>query len=392
MTQHLDIAIVVVAYNRPDSLNRLLDSLTKVNYEGHNVPLIISIDYSGKDDVYLAAEAFEWKFGDKKIIRNQENLGLKKHVLSCGDLVKEFDAVIILEDDLLVSPAMYSYAWRAVEKYRDDENVASISLYAKEFSETANKPFVPAFSGSDTYFIQTAESWGQIWTRDRWLEFNEWYKNNEVFVISPDIPKNVCEWDDKSWKKHHIRYCIEKNLFTVYPYMGLSTCVGEEGEHVKINMNTFQVPLLDGKLKSFRFSDFDDKNAIKYDAFLERIFTDYPDVCFDLYGQKTCYDSYRYVITRKPLNYKITETYGLTFRPHEDNILNREKGDYFIKYDLSQRASNTIRFKSETAMKYYNYVDFCDVTNQMRVKDIFSHLMRVIKYRIKKKLCRRKSI
>ena len=108
MTQHLDIAIVVVAYNRPDSLNRLLDSLTKVNYEGHNVPLIISIDYSGKDDVYLAAEAFEWKFGEKKIIRHPENLGLKKHVLSCGDLVKDYDAVIILEDDLLVSPGMYA--------------------------------------------------------------------------------------------------------------------------------------------------------------------------------------------------------------------------------------------------------------------------------------------
>ena len=391
MTQLLNIAIVVVAYNRPDSLNRLLESLAKVDYEGHNVPLIISIDYSGKDDAYLVAEAFEWEFGEKRIISHFENLGLKKHVLSCGDLVKDYDAVIVLEDDLLVSQTMYTYAWRAVEKYRYDDNVAAISLYAKEFSETAWKPFVPSASGHDTYFIQTAESWGQIWVRDQWIKFKEWYKNNERFVNTADIPKNVCEWDDKSWKKHHIRYCIEKNLFTVYPYIGLTTCIGEEGEHVKNNMNTFQIPLLDGVLKGFRFADFNDKNAVKYDAFLERIFDDQSDVCFDLYGQKTYYDSYRYVITPKPLNYKIIETYGVTFRPHEANIINRENGDFFVKYDLSQIASNPIKFHAETAMKYYNYVDFRDVTNQMRVKDLFSQLWRVIKYRIKKKFRKRKS-
>ena len=146
MDNQKNIAIVVVAYNRPDALLQLLHSLNKVDYEGHSVPLIISIDYSGKDDTYRAAEAFEWSYGDKKIIRHSENLGLKKHVLSCGDLVKDYDAVIILEDDLLVSPSMYSYAWRAVEKYKDDENIAAISLYTKGWSETAYKPFTPAYS------------------------------------------------------------------------------------------------------------------------------------------------------------------------------------------------------------------------------------------------------
>lgn len=388
MAQVLDIAIVVVAYNRPDSLNRLLDSLKKVDYEGHRVPLFISIDYSGSDNVYLAAEAFEWNYGEKRIIRHPENLGLKKHVLSCGDLVRDYDAVIILEDDLLVSPAMYSYAWRAVEKYRDDENIAAISLYTKGFSETAGKPFVPAISVCDTYFIQTAESWGQVWIRDQWHAFREWYSTHESFVESETIPQNVCEWDDKSWKKHHIRYCIEENKFTVYPYFGLTTCVGEEGEHVKSSMNTYQVPLLDGVLKDYRFADFSDENAVRYDAFMEKILPDEPDTCIDLYGQKKGFGAYRYLITPRILNYQIVETYGLSLRPHEENIIARTKGDYFVKYDLSVLQKNPFKNKSEMDLQYYNYIDYTGVTNKMLVMEVIKHLFRIIKRRIKIRLRR----
>lgn len=394
MDNQKNIAIVVVAYNRPDALLQLLNSLNEVDYEGRSVPLIISIDYSGKEDTYRAAEAFEWSFGEKKIVRHPENLGLKKHVLSCGDLVKDYDAVIILEDDLLVSPSMYSYAWRAVEKYKDDENIAAISLYTKGWSETAYKPFTPAYSKYDTFFIQTAESLGQIWMHDEWYRFRDWYSTHcEGFTSSDIIPRNVCEWDDKSWKKYHIWYCVDNNKYTVYPYKALTKCSGEEGEHVKIkgqisSVSDIQIPLLNYIQTNFYFADYHDAETIKYDAFLERVFNENTDTCIDLYGQKTNYDSYQYVITPKSLNYKIVETYGLLYRPHEDNIIAHEKGNYFVKYDLSIKQKNVVSYKTEMALKYYNYVDYQSVTSMMLVKELIHHLFRVIKYRIKKKLRR----
>ena len=385
-----NIAIVVVAYNRPDALSRLLDTLNNVDYEGYSVPLIISIDYSGSDGAFKVADAFSWKFGDKKIIRHELNLGLKKHVLSCGDLVKDYDAVIILEDDLLVSPAMFFYVSRAVEKYKNDGNIAATSLYAKGYSETALKPFVPAASGSDTYFIQTAESWGQVWMHDEWFRFREWYQvHREAFSDSEDIPKNVREWDDKSWKKFHIWYCIDQDKYTVYPYTALTTCRGEEGEHVKNSMNTFQVPLLTSTMKAYHFADFSDAKAVRYDAFLERVLDNDPDTCMDLYGQKTNYNSYRYVITPKCLDYQVVEAYGLLLRPHEENILQNEKGSYFVKYDLSTAQKNRVTVKTETALQYYHYIDYQSATNMMTVKELMHHLFRIIKYRIRKKLRRR---
>ena len=310
MEQNVNIAIVTIAYNRPDSLLRLLDSLKKVDYEANSVPLIISIDYSGDDRVYKVAEAFNWEFGEKKIIQHTSNLGLKKHVLTCGDLVKDYDALIVLEDDLIVSPAMYSYTWRAVEKYKDDDNIAAISLYAKEWSESAWKPFVPAVTCYDTYFVQTAESWGQVWMRKDWVRFREWYKNNsEPFSESVGVPQDVCDWDSKSWKKYHIKYCVDNNKYTVYPYRSLTTCMGEEGEHVKANNNRFQVPMIENVQKQFVFADFENDDSVKYDTYLERVFNKQMDTCIDLYGQKKDYGSFRYVITPKNLNYKVVETY-----------------------------------------------------------------------------------
>lgn len=386
----ISMAIVVIAYNRPDSLLRLLNSLEKVDYEGHKVPLIISIDYSGDDSVYKAAKAFNWKAGEKKIIQHASNLGLKKHVLTCGDLVKDYDALIVLEDDLVVSPAMYSYAWRAVEKYKDDDNIAAISLYSKGWNETAWKPFVPSPTYYDTYFVQTAESWGQVWMRNEWLNFRKWYEhNNEPFSDAEGIPKDVCEWDSKSWKKYHIKYCVDNNKYTVYPYRSLTTCIGEAGEHVKINNSDFQVPLMGTVCRQYSFADFENDNIVKYDVYLERIYHNQTDICMDLYGQKN-FKSFRYIITPRILNYKIVATYGLSLRPHEENIRMNAEGDYFYKYDLNVQQQNPIKIRSEMALRYYNYIDFTGVTNEMLVTDIAKHLLRVIKRRIKKRFRRRK--
>jgi glycosyltransferase involved in cell wall biosynthesis len=65
--------IVVVAYNRTASLQKLLNSLSQAEYSEDEVNLIISIDYSGDNKIYKAADAFQWQFGHKKIIRHNTN-------------------------------------------------------------------------------------------------------------------------------------------------------------------------------------------------------------------------------------------------------------------------------------------------------------------------------
>lgn len=98
------IALVAIAYNRVNSLKRLLNSLQKAYYdEDVNVPLIISIDKSDTEDVLRLANEFHWNHGDKRVLSHAENLGLKAHVLSQGKLLEEFDAIVVLEDDVVVA-------------------------------------------------------------------------------------------------------------------------------------------------------------------------------------------------------------------------------------------------------------------------------------------------
>ena len=78
--------IVVVTYNRPYSLKRILWSLSQAYYDDQEVRLIISIDYSGDSEIEELSEAFHWKFGPKEIRTNRENLGLRNHILKCGEL------------------------------------------------------------------------------------------------------------------------------------------------------------------------------------------------------------------------------------------------------------------------------------------------------------------
>ena len=91
-----DIPIVVVAYNRIESLKRILGSLLQAEYPDQGTELIISIDRGDNADVLDYANAFSWPFGEKQVIYKEENLGLKRHILKCGGLTRAHDGIILL--------------------------------------------------------------------------------------------------------------------------------------------------------------------------------------------------------------------------------------------------------------------------------------------------------
>lgn len=321
-----DIAIIVAAYNRPLSLKRLLLSLQKANYGSYqNIPLIISIDQSGTDECTTIAKAFEWNFGKKEVIVHEQKQGLKNHILSCGDISERFDAVIILEDDLLVSTEYYQYAHQSYNFYRNEQYVAGIALYQPLFNETALCPFEPLHDGYDNYFMQVPCSWGQMWTKEQWMKFRSYIISNEV--VQHHLPPNVQQWPDaSSWKKLFYSYLTSQELYFVYPRIGLSTNFGDTGQHITEHQTVFQTPLLIGP-KQFIFSKLSDSMSI-YDGYFElhgsvynRWFKTNISVSFDLNGSKPLNTvSTEYLIScRKSENsYK---KFAVSCYPFESNIL-----------------------------------------------------------------------
>lgn len=319
-------AIVVIAYNREKSLQRLLNSIALARFPADEIPLHISIDASENKSVYQVAANFEWKFGNKIIDLKPERLGLLKHVLLCGELTQQYGSIIVLEDDVLVAPGFYPFAQKANSFYAEDEKVAGVSLFTYPVEENNFYPFQPLQDDSDVHFIQVASSWGQSWTKEQWSKFKTWLNENPQGK-EQILPHYIQKWGSNSWKKVFVSYLIETNRYFVFPNISLSTNFEEAGTHAS-QTGFFQVPL-NGSLAEPRLKKWQDSNSI-YDVYFElipqalkRLMPDFEnlDVEVDLYGTKPVEKmEAEYVLTiRKGVHPE--RRYGATMRPLIQNLL-----------------------------------------------------------------------
>lgn len=335
-----DIAIIIPCYKRIDTLQGLLNSLLKAKYD-KKVDLVFSIDYSGNDEVGCFAERFVWPYGEKKLIKYQENIGLRQNIISCGDMTEKYDAVIVLEDDLVVSPLFFEYASKACDFYWDDECIAGISLYSYRYTET-RREFFPETMGYDTYFIQWTSSWGQLWTRKQWNGFRRWYDEHHDNLDEYHIPSYVKHWKN-SWKKYNIAYLSDTNKYYVYPIQSYSTMVRSIGTHIKkVDLrNPFIVPLASALPREWMFQSV--KGSIKYDSFFElqsielEINGQKELVSFDIYCEKEKRDiNCNYYITSQ--RHKEDEpliSWGRSVLPIEQNVTDAHTGEGLYLYRTS---------------------------------------------------------
>lgn len=354
----MKIGICCITYNRIDSFKRLLQSLEKADYKGQSPTLLISIDKSDTNIIENFAHNYIWKYGEKKIYTHTENLGLRKHVLECGSRIEDYDALIVLEDDITVSPFFYDYAIQTIQKYQHDERIAGISLYNFPINYQTRLPFNPVKSNYDVYMMNCAQSWGQIWMKKQWNAFSEWYvKNNEEFNL-PYLPQSLNLWPKSSWLKYHTRYCIEKNKYFVYPYEALSTNNNDAGTHVKKQSNNFfqsfmqLFPKAEYKLPSL------EECPIIYDGFFEPQFIssylniDNSNLCINLYGTKQRCLFKKYLLTRDLLPFKIIKGFSLKYKPIEANIIWDIEGQDIFLYDTTKSINNKLKKDNKKLYEY----------------------------------------
>lgn len=333
------VCIVVVAFNRALPLARLLRSLERAEYDGESVDLVVSIDGSATSDHILSqCRKLIWPHGRYTIRRYLRNQGLRQHVLACGDLSADYEAVILLEDDLVVSTQFYRYTKAAVDYYAGDDRVAGISLYSPTYNEMANLPFEPEPGRSSVYALQSAQSWGQVWTRGMWADFRRWYERSaNHLTVSDDMPARIYSWPETSWKKFAMKFLAETGKTWIYPRVSHSTNFSEFGSHNRVFTALYQTTL-DGAERDYELQPADD--LVAYDIFFERVAnqlaqhlgTGSEPLMVDLYGTKPTVTGPCRLLTRKRLGRKPIGTYGLALRPHEASVINRCRGNVVGEY------------------------------------------------------------
>jgi len=329
-------AIVINAYNRPDSLRRLLTSLQQAAIP-NEVNIIFSLEFGAHVDVVQQVDDFLWKYGEKIIIRKQEKQGLIGHFIACGDLTTQYGTIIYLEDDLFVGTDFYKYTKAVLQQYQDENRIAGFSFNALWFNGYQHLPFKPVDDGGACFFLQVPWYQGQVYTAVQWAHFRNWYNNYKGVDSSLQMHplfKNYQLTDD--WFPIKTQYLVESGKYYCFPRVSQCINFGDAGTHFQSKTNFFQTELA-LRFDNTSFKSFDESLAV-YDSFFEllpakmKILTPhlkhYNFEC-DLNGMKDAsIVQAEYIITsQKPASY--IKSYALEMRPQELNIIYDIAGEHF---------------------------------------------------------------
>jgi hypothetical protein len=167
--------IVLFVYNRPVHTAQTLATLSK-NYLAKDSVLYIYCDGTKADasketlqnilEVEKIVESKQW-CKEVKIIKSKINKGLANSIKSgVTDIIQKYGKAIVMEDDLITSPAFLTYMNKALDYYETKKSVFSISGY----NLPANKMAIPADYEYDVYVSLRNGSWGWATWADRWRQ------------------------------------------------------------------------------------------------------------------------------------------------------------------------------------------------------------------------------
>ena len=160
----MNTAIAIFGWRRPHHLAEVFKSLS-ANKEIADLPVYIFLDgpRTTDDEPYCVhclhhAQAFNSSCS-KQIIRATINKGLFNSIIEGVSFVLlRHETVIVLEDDIVVSPYFLSYMLQGLSLYQGDNAVASIHAYLPKI----NFPFPASF------FLPGADCWGWATWREQW--------------------------------------------------------------------------------------------------------------------------------------------------------------------------------------------------------------------------------
>lgn len=160
-------------------------------------------------------------------------------IYAISSVLKEHESVIVVEDDIVTSPAFLDYMNKALDYYKDNKSVHSISGY----SHSPSKFQVPDSYEYDVYASPRLFNWGWGTWRDRWEQvdwsmsyYDEFIKNPaqiEAFNRGGDdmTPMLVDEKEGRSsaWDIQFAFDQFKRHMVSIVPCYSYSQNIGMDG-------------------------------------------------------------------------------------------------------------------------------------------------------------------
>lgn len=236
----LDFApIILFAYMRPAHLKSTVTSLLG-NAEAASTHLTVYCDAprrpeqrAATDEVRSYVESISGFASVTRVYRT-ENMGLAKSIIrGVTETLRKHDRVIVVEDDLVLSPYFLRYMNDGLACYRDDEQVASLH----GFWYPTDMPL------PETFFLRGADCWGWATWERAWSHFEpdgsrllaqvkERKLSREIdydgtFPHMKILKRQISGRNDSWAIRWHVA-CYLRNMLTLYPSRSLVENIGHD--------------------------------------------------------------------------------------------------------------------------------------------------------------------
>lgn len=234
------VPVTMFAFRRPKKFRSAVNAL-QVNSLAPKTDLFVFVDGPrNRDDELLIKEVEQiarTACGFRKIHVElaETNLGLAQNIVTGIDSVlKDYESVIVLEDDIEVGPYFLNFMNDHLRLYSDDLRVASI--HGSVYPHSVALP--------DTFFIRGADCWGWGTWRRAWKTFEpdgtlllrELRERDllDVFDFEGSAPFEEMLIDqidgrNNSWAVRWYASALLNDMLTLYPNKPMAINVGEDG-------------------------------------------------------------------------------------------------------------------------------------------------------------------
>jgi glycosyltransferase involved in cell wall biosynthesis len=222
-------SVTIAAYNRPDNLRMLIDSLRNQTTEWDEWSVFVRVDAGGElfDQVVETTQQID--FAPYRVFWPAQNEGVNNNTYWLMHHVFEnldADYNLYLEDDLLLSPDVLALAnWYieneqkllAVDGIADIGALCLCKLQSKFSDENLSN------NAASLFFSRAFVGWGFLMGQRQWHQYGKPSWHNSRALLGRDGM-----WDNAV--AQYIRQCDTK-VYNLFPALSRVTNTGREGVH-----------------------------------------------------------------------------------------------------------------------------------------------------------------
>lgn len=235
MPSSFDIPVLLVAFNRPDTTQQVIQAIRHARPQR----LYVAVDAArphkaGEAEACEATkrvilETIDWEC-DLKTLFRESNLGCALGVSGAISWMLENEEMgIILEDDCVPSLSFFSYCKELLHRYHDDERIMHIAGFNVQDGQQRGD--------ASYYFSRYAELWGWATWRRAWQKF-DFDMNTFPEFLNQDGLASILRHRgvQKRWVKNFNRV-LDEDPPTVWGYRWLYSIWKENGLCITPNVS-----------------------------------------------------------------------------------------------------------------------------------------------------------